>query len=80
MPIYLGRHAVRRVFQTSVRPVYERQSSSKNQCHSIHKNILHQAKHCRDISLNAIYLVILKTLEIEASSPVLHDKCTLIIA
>ena len=44
----------------------------------ITQNIFHQAKHCRDISLNAKFMIILKT-AIDASSPVWH-KCALIIA
>ena len=39
-------------------------------------NILHQAKYCGDISQNAKYLVILKKLEIEGSSPVWHNTFT----
>ena len=43
----------------------------------IMQNIFHQSKHCRDISLNAKYLVLLRTLGIEASSPVWHNKSTI---
>ena len=46
----------------------------------ITQNIFHQSKLCRDISLNAKYLVLLKTLEIETSSPVWHKNCSQSIA
>ena len=46
----------------------------------ITQNIFHQSKHCRDISLNDKYLVLLKNVRDRNQFPVWHKKCTLRIA
>jgi len=43
----------------------------------ITENVLHQAPHCCDISLNAKYFVAFKTFVIGTSSRTSHDKCFL---
>jgi hypothetical protein len=50
----------RDVFPGGVQSIYERQSSPQPECDTCNTESVHQGKHCRYISLNANYLVLLK--------------------
>ena len=60
LSFYSWRLVKRGVFTSRVWPFCQRQSPQKPQCNSNYPERFYQAPHCRDISLNAKYLVALK--------------------